>query len=93
MSVTITVDVEQPTRPLVPVAHVQSHDIACDFVGGWAFGNALGVGMRSLDGWWTVDSVAIAGGSSEVRTETVRGRNVLTRLDRVSNCPCYRARA
>lgn len=31
----------------------------CDFVDGWAFGDALGVGIRSISQWWTVKNVSV----------------------------------
>ena len=38
----------EPTQVVVP-----------DFVDGHAFGHALGIGLRSVSGWWTVDSVKL----------------------------------
>ncbi|KAI0713279.1 hypothetical protein C8Q76DRAFT_621267 [Earliella scabrosa] len=58
LSIRLTVDIESPTAPLLPVVREPSHDISCDFVDGWAFGEALGVGVRSLDDWWTVVGVS-----------------------------------
>lgn len=37
-----------------------SHDILCDFVDGYALGDALGVGLRSLAGWWIVEGLETA---------------------------------
>lgn len=34
-----------------------------DFVDGWAFGNAVGVGLRSIEGWWNVVTVGMFGSS------------------------------
>ena len=68
LSVTISVDVEQPGEIPLPVARAESHDVACDFVGGWAFGDAIGVGLRSVDDWWTVTAVEASASLSEVRT-------------------------
>lgn len=45
--------------PSPGVALVASHDVACDFVDGWAFGDALGVGVRSIAGWWTVKAASL----------------------------------
>ncbi|KAN0124017.1 hypothetical protein V8E52_002507, partial [Russula decolorans] len=45
--------------------HETSYDIAPDFVEGFAFGDALGVGLRCLStSWWTVTAVSI---SNELR--------------------------
>lgn len=35
-------------------------DVVCDFVDGFAFGDAVGFGLRSSDGWWTVKSAALS---------------------------------
>ncbi len=43
--------------PCPYIAHHKPQDIICDFLNGYAFGNVLGVGIQSLKGWWTVDSV------------------------------------
>lgn len=37
-----------------------TQDVICDFVDGYAFGDALGFGLRSVDGWWTVTSAVLA---------------------------------
>ena len=41
------------------VTRQESHDITCSFVGGFAFGDALGVGLRSSDGWWKVEGLEV----------------------------------
>ncbi len=40
------------------VVREASHDIIPDFVNGYAFGNSLSVGLRSVDGWWIVRRVS-----------------------------------
>jgi hypothetical protein len=41
--------------------HETSYDIAPDFVEGFAFGDALGVGLRCLSAsWWTVTAVSLS---------------------------------
>lgn len=40
-----------------PFVHEPSQDVICDFLGGYAFGDALGIGLRSISGWWTVVDV------------------------------------
>lgn len=35
-----------------------SQDVICDFIDGIAFGDALGIGIRCISGWWTVIDVA-----------------------------------
>lgn len=41
-------------RSLDEVVVEASHIVTCDFVAGWAFGDAIGIGIRSVYGWWTV---------------------------------------
>lgn len=36
------------------VVRDSSIDVFCDFVAGYAFGDCIGLGLRSIDGWWTV---------------------------------------
>lgn len=55
--VTINVDVD---RSNVPLDLSPDHNVVPDFVDGWAFGGAIGIGLRSLKGWWTVEDVALA---------------------------------
>ncbi|KAI0710381.1 hypothetical protein C8T65DRAFT_708227 [Cerioporus squamosus] len=64
LSITLTVGIEGES-PSLPVIRALSHDTTCDFVDGWAFGDAIGVGIRSLQGWWTVTSVRMSGDLSE----------------------------
>ncbi|KZT03565.1 uncharacterized protein LAESUDRAFT_814646 [Laetiporus sulphureus 93-53] len=57
MSLKIEIE-EEPAQPTV--ALMSSHDVSCDFINGWAFGDALGIGVRSVSGWWTVKKVSLA---------------------------------
>ncbi|KAH9857796.1 hypothetical protein C2E23DRAFT_719844 [Lenzites betulinus] len=57
LSINLTVDIEEP---LLSITRSPSHDVYSDFVDGWAFGDALGVGLYSVDGWWTVKSAAVS---------------------------------
>ena len=36
-----------------------SHDVLCDFVDGFAFGDVLGIGVRSVGGFWRIDNVEV----------------------------------
>ncbi|KIK63771.1 hypothetical protein GYMLUDRAFT_71889 [Collybiopsis luxurians FD-317 M1] len=36
-----------------------SQDVVPDWVSGWAFGDSVGVGLRSRDGWWSVQDVKL----------------------------------
>jgi hypothetical protein len=51
-----SVEIQLPTALCVREA---SQDVICDFVNGIAFGDALGIGIRSISGWWTVTNVAV----------------------------------
>ncbi|KAI1790745.1 hypothetical protein LXA43DRAFT_973466 [Ganoderma leucocontextum] len=62
LSVTLTVDIQDMVSTVV---REESHDVVCDFVNGWAFGDAVGIGLRSLDGWWTVTSATVSTNVSE----------------------------
>lgn len=43
-----------------------------DFVDGWAFGNAVGVGLRSVEGWWNVVTVEVLGSSKGGESDAVQ---------------------
>ncbi|THV08034.1 hypothetical protein K435DRAFT_815267 [Dendrothele bispora CBS 962.96] len=60
-SIQLKVDIENAVPSVI---RESSQDVVCDFVEGFAFGNALGVGVRSASGWWTVEGVEIAPESS-----------------------------
>ncbi|KAI0637266.1 hypothetical protein C8Q77DRAFT_1051392 [Trametes polyzona] len=63
LSITLTVEVEKETRS---VARDASQDVYPDFVEGWAFGEALGVGLKSVDAWWTVENATAPANLAEV---------------------------
>jgi len=39
--------------------HENSQDVICDFVQGYAFGDTLGIGIRSISGWWTITNANV----------------------------------
>lgn len=49
------------------VSRQETHDVICDFVDGFAFGEAIGIGIRSVDSWWTLESVTATSATSKVR--------------------------
>jgi hypothetical protein len=51
-----SVEIQLPTALYV---REPSQDVICDFVDGIAFGDALGIGIRCISGWWTVIDVAV----------------------------------
>jgi hypothetical protein len=38
-------------------AYHPSQTVVCDFIDGFAFGEAMGIGIQSIVGWWTVSDV------------------------------------
>lgn len=70
LSLTLKVDVE-PELSIPAVTRMPSHDVSCDLVNGWAFGDALGVGLRSQSGWWTVKNVSLFKEGSGITLELV----------------------
>ena len=65
LSINVAVEVENPVEKIVLDS---TQDVTCDFVDGFAFGDALGFGLRSVNGWWTVKNVTLAAGEVEVGT-------------------------
>ncbi|KAH7927722.1 hypothetical protein BV22DRAFT_255973 [Leucogyrophana mollusca] len=63
LSINLQVELESPEPRVV---HEPSHDVVCDFVDGFAFGSVLGVGLRSLDGWWDVIGVKLVPQGNEL---------------------------
>ena len=55
LDICITVDLDSPAEELVREI---SHDVVGDFVEGFMFGDAIGIGLRSASGWWTITSVS-----------------------------------
>jgi hypothetical protein len=64
LSLNVTIEVENPVEEVV---WDSAQDVTCDFVDGFAFGDAFGIGLRSVDGWWTVKNVTFASDKSDVR--------------------------
>ena len=56
LKMNVVVSLEEKCKTVVRQA---SHDVICDFVDGRAFGDALGVGLRSIDGWWNVENLEL----------------------------------
>ena len=50
----VAIQVPEETVNVVP-----DHHVVPNFVDGWAFGDAIGVGLLSLNGWWTVTEVSL----------------------------------
>ncbi|KAH8102881.1 hypothetical protein BXZ70DRAFT_1006072 [Cristinia sonorae] len=67
LQISLKVSIEEPTPQLVLQ---ESHHVRPDFVDGWAFGDAVGVGLRSVDGWWTVTNATVV--SESIHIELLR---------------------
>ncbi|KAJ7074338.1 hypothetical protein C8F01DRAFT_1043491 [Mycena amicta] len=52
-TIQLTIDIESPA---LEVVLEPSQNVVCDFVDGYTFGDAFGIGLRSLGGWWTISS-------------------------------------
>ncbi|KAF7295253.1 hypothetical protein MIND_01064200 [Mycena indigotica] len=64
----LTIDIEAVT----PNVHLEpSQNVICDFIDGHAFGDALGVGLHSVGGWWTVLSAKAENFSLELTRKVV----------------------
>jgi hypothetical protein len=57
------VDVENSNEEIV---REPTQDVICDFVDGFAFGKAIGIGIRSSSGWWTVEDVVLVSNAVKV---------------------------
>lgn len=55
LKLNIQASLEDTNQPAV--VRQETHDVVCDFVDGFAFGEAIGIGIRSVNDWWTVQSV------------------------------------
>ena len=44
-------------------AYHPSQTVICDFIDGFAFGEAMGIGIQSIVGWWTVTDVDLQNNS------------------------------
>ncbi|KAK7693141.1 hypothetical protein QCA50_002707 [Cerrena zonata] len=64
LQITYALELELPLQTLLVQA---THHIVPDFVDGWAFGNTVGVGLRSVGGWWTITRAELLSGSAEVQ--------------------------
>lgn len=70
LDITLTVTPESTVEPHTnSVEWVKTHDVVPDFVDGWAFGSAVGVGLRSKEGWWNVKGVEVVGKRRLVRDD------------------------
>lgn len=52
--INLALEIEHPSGP---VQHEPSQDVLCDFVDGYAFGNALGIGFRGMRDWAIINRV------------------------------------
>ncbi|KAJ7285998.1 hypothetical protein C8J57DRAFT_1286459 [Mycena rebaudengoi] len=68
-SLRLMIDVELPTHSFVLES---TQDVLCDFVDGYAFGDAIGLGVRSVSGWWTVTRASLTTEAQGFTVELLR---------------------
>jgi hypothetical protein len=84
LSINVAIEVENPVEEVV---RDRIQDVTCDFVDGFAFGEALGFGLRSVDGWWTVKNVTL---TSDVNVRAMNyAYNFPTNFHRAYHCIFY----
>ncbi|KAJ7168119.1 hypothetical protein C8R43DRAFT_1060269 [Mycena crocata] len=76
----LTIDVESPSHS---VKLEPTQDVSCDFVDGYAFGDAIGLGVRSLAGWWTVTDAILATQSEGLKVELLRPTKIAPSQTRI----------
>jgi hypothetical protein len=82
LSLDLAISVEHPHNVVV---REPTHDVICDFVDGFSFGDAIGIGVRTTSGWWTLSRVELADSTDEVHSVFVMPvAACLSRLDRTS---------
>lgn len=72
-SIKLTIELEVPSHS---VKLEPTQDVLCDFVDGYAFGDAIGLGVRSLAGWWTVTGAVVANESDGLSVELLRATRI-----------------
>lgn len=73
---TLVINMDVAVNPTTnQVIHEPSQDVICDFVGGYSFGEAIGVGVRASTGWWTVVDVALG---DKISAENIKIRLLCT---------------
>ncbi|KAJ7756820.1 hypothetical protein DFH07DRAFT_473596 [Mycena maculata] len=79
-SINLTIDVEVPSHS---VELEPSQDVVCDFVDGYAFGDAIGLGVRSLARWWTITDAVLATEPEGFRVELLRPTKIAPSQTRI----------
>ncbi|KAJ7043274.1 hypothetical protein C8F04DRAFT_1074310 [Mycena alexandri] len=79
-SIKLTIDVEEPSDSAVLEP---TQDVLCDFLDGFAFGDALGLGVRSRGGWWTVSDAVLASKSDGFDVELLRNTTIAPSQTRI----------
>ncbi|KAJ6488662.1 hypothetical protein C8R47DRAFT_490907 [Mycena vitilis] len=79
-SIKLTINVESTAN----VAKLEStQDVLPDFVDGYAFGNAIGVGVRSLGGWWNVVGAVVSSPLDAITVELLRNTTIAPSQTRI----------
>ncbi|KAJ7184189.1 hypothetical protein C8R46DRAFT_1063195 [Mycena filopes] len=79
-SINLTIDVEEPSESAVLEP---TQNVLCDFLDGYAFGDALGLGVRSLGGWWTVTDAVLASKADGFSIELLRNTTIAPSQTRI----------
>ncbi|KAJ7684731.1 hypothetical protein DFH06DRAFT_1277353 [Mycena polygramma] len=79
-SIKLTIDVES-TADLARLESTQ--DVLPDFVDGYAFGDAVGVGVRCLGGWWNVIGAVVSSPSGAISVELLRNTTIAPSQTRI----------
>ncbi|KAJ7470355.1 hypothetical protein FB451DRAFT_1038083 [Mycena latifolia] len=79
-SIKLTIEAEAPSHA---VTLEPTQDVICDFVDGYAFGDALGLGVRSLAGWWTVTDAVLMFKLEGFRVELLRPTRIAPSQTRI----------
>ncbi|CAK5279385.1 unnamed protein product [Mycena citricolor] len=71
-SIRVSVDLETPSG-IEPLKIESSQNVVADFLDGYSFGNALGLGVRNVDTkWWNVTSVLLFAPSPDFSIDLLR---------------------
>jgi hypothetical protein len=54
----IEIDIQE-VQQFSNFVHQASQDIVADFWGGYAFGDAIGIGIQSITKWWTATDIKL----------------------------------
>ncbi|KAJ3806599.1 hypothetical protein F5876DRAFT_90994 [Lentinula aff. lateritia] len=80
LEVEFDIDIEQ-------VVWEPTQDVMPDVVSGWTFGDAIGIGLRARDGWWSVHDAQITHSLKEFRLAPTQARILPLRIRQHKDLP------